>query len=122
MITEGTVSGTYLVCSDTTLSDLKLFQNIFYNKILNYEKYDKMRPVGNQPEKLFGTAKTSKFNIITDINVEELNFSPIIERAGTFTYTCSKVIAEYLKPVCQTEYSIKNTQCFLEMLRDLPPR
>ena len=45
----------------------------------------------------------------------------IIDQTGTFTYNCSKVIAEYLKPQCQNEYTIKDTQCFPEMLRDLPP-
>ena len=80
-----------------------------------------MRPVANQPAKLFATAKTHKFNNIEDINVEELKFRPIIDQTGTFTYNCSRVIAEYLKLLCQKEYSIKDTQSFPEMLQDLPP-
>ena len=70
-----------------------------------------MRQVANQSAKLFATAKTHKFNNTEDINVEGLKFRPIIDQAGTFTYNCSKVIAEYLKPLCSTEYSIKDTQC-----------
>ena len=50
-----------------------------------------------------------------------MKFRPIVDQTGTFTYNCSKVIGEYLKPLCQNEYSIKDTQCFPEMLRDLPP-
>ena len=80
-----------------------------------------MRPVANQQAKLFATAKTHKFNNIEDINVDELKFRSIIDQTETFTYNCSKVIAEYLKPLCQNEYSIKDTQCFSEMLRDLTP-
>ena len=79
-----------------------------------------MKPVANQAAKLFATTKTHKFNNIEDINVEELKFRPIIDQAGTFTYNCSKVTAEYLKSLCQNEYSIKDTQSFPEMLRDLP--
>ena len=37
-----------------------------------------MRPVTNQPAKLFATAKTYRFNNIEDINVEKSNFRPII--------------------------------------------
>ena len=80
-----------------------------------------MRPVANQPAKLFATAKTQKFNNIEDINVDELKFRPITDQKETFTYNCSKVIAEYLKPLCKNEYCIKDTECFSEMLRDLPP-
>ena len=105
-------SGTYVECEDTTLSDLKLFQDFLRRNSKNYEKYDKMRPLANQPVKLFATAKTHKVNNIQDINVEELKFKPIIDQTETFTYNCSKVIAEYLKPLCSNEYSIKDAQCF----------
>ena len=80
-----------------------------------------MRPIANQPAKLFATAKTHKFNNIEDINVDELKLRPIIDQTGTFTYNGSKVIPEYIKPLCQNEYSIKDTQCLSQMLRDLPP-
>ena len=56
-----------------------------------------------------------------DINVEELKFTPIMDQTGTFTYNCSKVIAEYSKPLYQNEHSIKDVEMILEMLRDLPP-
>ena len=70
-----------------------------------------MRPVANQPAKLFARAEYHKFNNIEDINVEELKFRPIIDPTGTFTYNCSKAI-EYLKPLCQNEYSIKEHLMF----------
>ena len=80
-----------------------------------------MRPVANQPVKFFATGKTHKSNNLKDIDVDELKFRPIIDQTGTSTYNCSKVMVEYLKPLCQNEYSIKDTHCFSEMLRDLPP-
>ena len=121
MINKSIESGTYVECEDTTLIDLKLIQDFLRRNFKSYEKYDKMRPVANQPAKLLATAKTHKFNNIVDMSVDELKFRPIIDQIGTFTYNGSKVIAEYLKPLCQNEYSIKDTQCFSEILRDLPP-
>ena len=80
-----------------------------------------MRPVANQSAKLFAKTKTHKFSSIEDSNLEELKFRPIVGQTETFTDNCSKVIAQYLKPLCHNEYSIKDFQCFPEMLRDLPP-
>ena len=95
MINKGIESGTYVECEDTTLSGWKLFQDFLRRNFKNYEKYEKMKPVANQPAKLFPTAKTHKFNNIEDINVEEWKFRRIIDQTGTFTCNCSKVIAEY---------------------------
>ena len=121
MTNKGIESGIYVECEDTTLNDLELFQDFLRRNFKSYEKYDKMRPIANQPAKLFATAKTHKFNNIEDINVDELKLRPIIDQTGTFTYNCSKVIPEYIKPLCQNEYSIKDTQRLSQMLRDLPP-
>ena len=87
----------------------------------NYDKYDKMRPVANQSAKLFATAKTRKFYNIEHINIKELKFRSIIDQTGTFTYICDKVLVKYLKPLSQNNCSIKDTQSFPEMLRDLSP-
>ena len=50
-----------------------------------------MRPVPNEPVKLFATVKTHKFKNIEDIHVEDLKFRPIIDQTGTVTYNCSEV-------------------------------
>ena len=39
----------------------------------------------------------------------------------TFTCKVAKVIFNYLKPLCQNEYSISDTQQFPNMLSNLPP-
>ena len=80
-----------------------------------------MRPVVNQPIKLFGTTRTNKIHNAKDIDVEKLKFRPIIGQTVTFTHNFVKVIAKYLKPLQQNEYSIKDTQCFLGMWQDLLP-
>ena len=43
----------------------------------------------NQPEQLYGTAKTNKFNNIVDIVLDNLKFCPIIEQSGTYTYNAA---------------------------------
>ena len=42
-----------------------------------------MYPHSNQPEKLYGTGKTHKFNNIKKINKEKLKLCPIIDQTGT---------------------------------------
>ena len=79
-----------------------------------------MRPVSNQPAKLCGTAKTHKFENLKDITQQNLKYRPIIDQTGTFTYKAAKVISNYLKPLCQNEYSISDTQQFPDMFSNLP--
>ena len=80
-----------------------------------------MQPDTNQPARLYGTAKTHKFEILEDITVENLKFRPIIDQTGTFTYNAAKVISDYLRPLCKNEYSINDTQKFPSMLSSIPP-
>ena len=80
-----------------------------------------MRPVSNQPGRLYATAKTHKFSSLDEITIEKLKFRPIISQVGTYTYNAAKVIANYLKPLCQNEYKINDTQSFPSMLKDQEP-
>ena len=68
-----------------------------------------MRPVSYKPGKLYTTAKTHKFNSL-DITVDNLQFRPIISQIGTYTYNALRVISQYLKPLCENEYKISDTQ------------
>ena len=74
--------------------------------------YKDMRPVSNQPGRLYATAKIHKFSSLDEITIEKLKFRPIISQVGTYTYNAAKVIADYLKPLCQNEYKINDTQSF----------
>ena len=80
-----------------------------------------MRPVRNQLSELCGTARTHKFEKLKDITPQNLQCHPIIDQMGTFTYKAAKVISKYLKPLCQNEYSISDTQHFLVILSNFPP-
>ena len=61
MIEEGISKGTYEGMNDTTLQDLKRFQDFLYRNCYNYQNYHKMYPHSNQPAQKHGTAKTHRF-------------------------------------------------------------
>ena len=80
-----------------------------------------MKPDNNQPARLYGTAKTHKFETLQNITVANLKFRPIIDQTGMLTYNAAKVIQDYLRPLCKNEYSIYDTQKFRSILSSIPP-
>ena len=80
-----------------------------------------MKLDSNQLARLYGTAKTHKFETLEDITVANLKFRPIIDQTGTFIYNAANVISDYLRPLCKNEYSINDTQKFPSMLSSIPP-
>ena len=95
MIKNGIQKGVYVETEDNTLRDLKCFQDFLYQNFKNNEHYNKMYPTSNQPAQLYGTAKTHKHENIDEINVQSLNFRPIIAQTGTCTYNAAQVISNY---------------------------
>ena len=85
MINNGIQKAVYVDTEDTTLRDPKRFQDFLYRNFQNNEHYNKMYPTSNQPAQLYGTAKTHKHENIDEINVQSLNFRPIIAQTGTYT-------------------------------------
>ena len=121
MLADGVRNGIYESTTDTTFSDLSKFQSFLYRNFRDYQYYDKMRPQSNQPARLFGTAKTHKFESTRDITKHNIKFRPIIDQTGFYTYNASQVISEYLKPLCKNEFTINDTQQFPRDLSNLPP-
>ena len=58
-----------------------------------------MLPYSHQPARFFVTAKTHRFENISDITIDNLKLRPMIDETGTCYYKTGKVIAEYLKPL-----------------------
>ena len=82
-----------------------------------------MRPASHEPEKLYATAKTHKLNSLDDITADNLKFRPIISQIETYTYNASRVILQYLKPLCENEeYKINDTQIFASMIKSRTPQ
>ena len=111
MIEEGIKNGTYAEAGDTIMQDLKRFQDFLRRNFKNYEHYSGMYPESNEPAKMYGTAKTHKFDSTDKIKITKLKFRPIIDQTGTYTYKAAKVISRYLKPLCNSD-AIKDTQSF----------
>ena len=84
--------------------------------------YNKLWPDSNQPGRAFLTAKTHKFDVFTDISLENLKFLMVIDQTGTFANKASRFLNEYLKPLVDTRFVINNTLDFPEMLKNLPPK
>ena len=80
-----------------------------------------MRRASHEPGKLNATAKTHKFNSLDDITVDNLKFRPIISQIETYTYNASRVIPQYLKPLCENEYKINDAQKFASMIKNQTP-
>ena len=83
------------------------FQDILYRKFYNYESYKDIKPDSNQPKRLYGTAKTHKFENLEDITLANLKFRPKIDQTGTYTYRFYRIIKEL--------YFINNTKKFLKI-------
>ena len=109
LIDDGIIKSAYVETSGNTLKELRRFQGFLYRSFHNYERYKDMQPDSNQPARLYGTAKTHKFETLEDITVANLKFRPIIDQTGTLTYNAAKVISDYLRPLCKNEYSINDT-------------
>ena len=61
MINDFITKGTYIETTGNALKDLSQFQVFLYINFYNYERYKNMKPDSNQSERLYGTAKTLKF-------------------------------------------------------------
>ena len=122
MIEEGITQGKYETTTDSTLSDLSSFQDFLYR---NFGKnasptldYTHIRPVSNQPARLYATAKTHKFEDHNQITTDNLKLRPIISTCGTYFYETAKALSKYLAPLAENQHTIKNTLDFAEKLKD----
>ena len=76
--------------------------------------YLKIYPTGSAPGEFYGTAKIHKLSPNDTIN--ELPLKPIVSNIGTATYHLSKYLAELSSPLSESEYTIKNTKHFVEII------
>ena len=85
MIEARIKNGTYAEADDTTMKDLKRFQDFLRRHFKKYEHYTEIYPESNEPTKIYGTTKTHKFGSTDKIELTKLKFHPIIEQTRTYT-------------------------------------
>ena len=103
---------------DTTLKDLSHFQNFIRNNFKDHPQYKKMMPDQHQPARLYGTAKTHKFDSYDEITTDNIKLRPIMDQQGTMVYNASQVIADYLRPLAENKYIIKDSLSFPTFLSE----
>ena len=118
MFDDSIMKGTYVETTENTLKELSQFQDFLYRNFHNYERYKDIKLDRNQPARLYGTAKTHKFETLEGITVANLKFRPIIDQTGTFMYNAAKIILDYFRPLCKMNNPSmlhKNVQaCYLQ--------
>ena len=118
MLNDGIGKGICAGTEDTTLEDLKTFQDFLPRNVKDkYNKYDKMRPVLHQPGKLYVTVKTHKFSLLGDVTADNPKFCPVISQIGTYSYKSLKVILKYHKPLSENKYKISDTPTFTSFIK-----
>ena len=88
---------------------------------LQFHGYDDMSPISNQSGKICATTTTRKFDSLENITIQNLKFHPIISQIGSYTYNAAKVLTDYLRPLCQTEYKINDTQSIASQIKKQTP-
>ena len=77
----------------------------------------KIYQIGSLPGNLYGTARLHK--VSNNSTVEHLPLRPIISNIGTATYDLAKYLAQLLKLLSESQYTIKNSKTFTKMLKKM---
>ena len=118
MINEGIQQGKYEWVNEKTLEDLEKFQHFLYRNFKNDPKYSNMRPVSNQPARIFVTVKAHKFHDPSLINLDDLKFRPVTDQSNTYTYNAAKIVSGCLEILADNDYVIKDTLTFAEIIKN----
>ena len=119
MIDDGIRQGIH---SPTVGTTLKKFQDFFCQNFKGkYDRQEDMKLKSNQPSKIHAIAKTHKFDCLENITIQNLKIYPTISQIGTYNYNATKVLPDYLKPLCQNEYKINDTQSFASQIKEQLP-
>ena len=65
MIEDGIKNGTCADTDDTTMQDLKQFQDFLHRNFKKNEHYNEMYPESNEPARMYGTQKLA--NLVVQI-------------------------------------------------------
>ena len=102
-----------LTDNPTLERERKLQVHLYYLKCrgaLDLPTYNKLRPSGSKPGRIYGLSKVHK----TDIPMR-----PIVSSIGTYSYELSKYLVDLLKPLTTNDYTIKDSFSFVNELNSV---
>ena len=100
------VKGVYENLKEFNLDYLRKFQCFIRRNFDKFEHYGKIKPVSYQSVKLYGTAKTRKFNNINYITSVRIKTKPIIDQNYFYTYNKAQIISDYFQPLSKTQLAL----------------
>jgi hypothetical protein len=99
---------------DPTMKREKSLQEYLYylktKGIFDESTYQKIRPRGSKPARIYGLPKLHK---------PDVPLRPIVSSIGTYTYELSKYLAEILKPLINSDYTVKDSFSFASEILSL---
>ena len=82
---------------------------------LSEHEYKMLYPSGSSPGKFCDTAEIHK--VPGNGNIEQLPIRRIVSNLNTATYQLAKYLSKTLSHLRESEYTIKNTRPFMEMIK-----
>ena len=90
----------------------RMLRELHKKKEITNPIYDRLRPTGSQPPRLYGLPKIHKQSVL---------LRPIISCIGSPSYKLSKYIASFISPLAgKTTSHVLNSKHFAETIRDFP--
>ena len=91
----------------TIYREKKLHEYLYYLKTkgaLDVSTYEKIRPQGSKPGRIYGLPKIHK---------DGTPLRPIVSSIGTYSYELSKFLADILKPLTNNSFTVKDSFSFV---------
>ena len=82
---------------------------------LSEHEYKVLYSSGSSPGKFYGTAKIHK--VSGNGNIDQLPIRSIVSNLNTATYQLAKHFSKILSPLRESEYTIKSTRHFMEIIK-----
>ena len=104
--------------SDPTRTFQKTVQDTLrtMKRCFDRKTYTSIYPSSSHPGRFFGTAKVHK--VSDGVNdVKMLPIRPVISSIGTATYRTSQYLAELLKPLTSSKYTVESTKDFIDKIK-----
>ena len=102
------------------MKELESFQSLLYHRFKDTVYYKQKLTSLHQPVPLSASAKTHKFENLSDMNVSNLKLPPIINQTRIGYYKTGKGVSQYLKPLTKNEIDYNNVQGFSSRLSNVP--